>query len=77
MPHIRSALAFRHVYSPMSVVDIVQLVCVSAVELYIPSVVYLVHTVCSMQVQLARLVNVRIGRSTDIAFINPHLPLVL
>ena len=25
-----------------------------------------VHTVCSMQVQLARLVNVRIGRSTDL-----------
>ena len=67
--HIRSALAVRHVYSPMSVVDIVQLACVSTVELYIPSVVYsfhwraasmleFVHTVCSMQLQLARVVNV-------------------
>ena len=69
--HIRSALAVRHVYSPMSVIDIVQLACVSTVELYIPSVVYsfhwratsmleFVHTVCSMQVQLARDINVRI-----------------
>ena len=67
--HIRSALAVRHVYSPMSVVDIVQLACVSTVELYIPSVVYsfhwraasmleFVHTVCSMQLQLARDVNI-------------------
>ena len=71
VPHIRSALAFRHVYSPMSVVDIVQLAYVSTVELYIPSVVYsfhwrtmsmleFAHIVCSMQVQLARDVNVRI-----------------
>ncbi|KAK2174831.1 hypothetical protein NP493_772g02054 [Ridgeia piscesae] len=69
--HIRSALAVRHVYSPMSVVDIVQLACVSTVELYIPSVVYSFHwratsmlefvpPVCSMQVQLARDINVRI-----------------
>ena len=69
--HIRSALAVRHVYSPMSVVDIVQLGCVSTVELYIPSVVYSFHwratsmlefvpPVCNMQVQLARDINVRI-----------------
>ena len=88
VPHIRSALAVRHVYSPMSLVDIVQLACVSTVELFIPSVVYsfhwratsmleFVHTVCSMQVQLARLANVKIGRSTDLPFINPHLPLVV
>ena len=50
-------------YSPMSVIDIVQMAGVSTVEVYIPSVLH--------QVQLARKATVRIGRSTN--FPSSHL----